>query len=198
MSDYIITTGELYHHGVKGMKWGRRRYQNPDGSLTPAGQKRYNSAGDVKSTKAAYKTANKEYTKAYNQWDHKRAAVISPFKKHREANDKRWDNVVNKAEAASKAQQAYKDAKFKQKVDNARQKQAIQQKHDELRKQASFKDKLMYNDATRKQAAKYIVKNNMSVEEATKRANADARRNSAIFVAAYAGVMIGSAVLSNR
>ena len=31
---------ELYHHGVKGQKLGVRRYQNPDGSLTSAGQKR--------------------------------------------------------------------------------------------------------------------------------------------------------------
>lgn len=32
---------ELYHHGVKGQRWGIRRYQNKDGSLTAAGQKRY-------------------------------------------------------------------------------------------------------------------------------------------------------------
>lgn len=31
----------LAHWGVKGMKWGVRRYQNADGSLTPAGKKRY-------------------------------------------------------------------------------------------------------------------------------------------------------------
>lgn len=32
---------DLYHYGVKGMKWGIRRYQNKDGSLTSAGKKRY-------------------------------------------------------------------------------------------------------------------------------------------------------------
>ena len=32
---------ELYHHGIKGMKWGVRRFQKKSGSLTPAGKKRY-------------------------------------------------------------------------------------------------------------------------------------------------------------
>lgn len=34
----------LEHYGVKGMKWGVRRYQNADGTLTPAGKKRYTAA----------------------------------------------------------------------------------------------------------------------------------------------------------
>ena len=41
MSNYIIHNGELYHYGVKGMKWGVRRYQNEDGSLTKEGQEQF-------------------------------------------------------------------------------------------------------------------------------------------------------------
>jgi hypothetical protein len=41
MSNYIVVDGELYHWGIKGQKWGQRRYQNKDGTLTPAGRKRY-------------------------------------------------------------------------------------------------------------------------------------------------------------
>ena len=42
MSTWICTRqDELTHHGIKGMKWGVRRFQNKDGSLTPAGKRRY-------------------------------------------------------------------------------------------------------------------------------------------------------------
>lgn len=36
----FVSESELYHHGVKGQKWGVRRYQNADGTLTAAGKKR--------------------------------------------------------------------------------------------------------------------------------------------------------------
>lgn len=45
---------ELYHFGIKGQKWGVRRFQNKDGSLTPAGKKRYDD-DDGKSIEQSHK-----------------------------------------------------------------------------------------------------------------------------------------------
>lgn len=38
---YIVIGGVLYHYGIPGMRWGHRRFQNKDGTLTEAGKRRY-------------------------------------------------------------------------------------------------------------------------------------------------------------
>lgn len=43
-----VYPNELYHHGIKGQKWGVRRFQNKDGSLTPVGKERYSKNNQPK------------------------------------------------------------------------------------------------------------------------------------------------------
>lgn len=73
-SDVDVNDNELAHHGIKGMKWGIRKYQNSDGSLTAAGRKRYAKLkqregkaklkAKRKAAKAAVKAAKKAEKKA--------------------------------------------------------------------------------------------------------------------------------------
>ena len=55
MGEYVICNDELYHHGVKGMKWGVRRFQNADGSLTNEGKIRQKA---IRRVRSAAKTKN--------------------------------------------------------------------------------------------------------------------------------------------
>lgn len=71
------TEYELYHHGIKGQRWGIRRYQKKDGSLTPAGKKRYYDTpelnaqkSDMKSARATYKSSQKAYEKSYDRYSY--------------------------------------------------------------------------------------------------------------------------------
>ena len=62
----LYDTETLQHWGVKGMKWGIRRYQNPDGSLTAAGRRRAlkRNERDIQLAKNALKVVQREYEPA--------------------------------------------------------------------------------------------------------------------------------------
>ena len=69
----IMFTDELYHHGIKGQRWGIRRYRNADGSLTKAGIARYG----IKEAKREYRQAKRDYKNA------KRFMKSKDFKKEK-------------------------------------------------------------------------------------------------------------------
>ena len=83
----------LVHHGILGMKWGVRRYQNPDGSLTTLGKKRYSNGMSYKELEKSLKTdRNKfwnDYKYDFNSKERKDEDRL--LKKREKLNDEAWE-----------------------------------------------------------------------------------------------------------
>lgn len=58
-----VSSNELTHYGILGMKWGIRRYQNPDGSLTEEGKKRYGTAENLEAGRTVKQASRYEKEK---------------------------------------------------------------------------------------------------------------------------------------
>ena len=173
----------LCHYGVPGMKWGHRKAQSYSDS--------YNK---VKNTKAAYKAAKKTYTKDYNKaYNYSARHPVSQWSSksgNKAEADRRWDKAIDSAKKQDSAKRAYKNAK-------KANREAISKTQRERHKQASLGEKFMYNEATRRKAAKYVVNNNMSISEANKKAKGEAMRNTAILLGAYGIAVAGKAIYDN-
>ena len=105
----FIRESDLTHHGIKGQKWGVRRFQNEDMTWTAAGKERYGD-GNVADAKSAYKAAKKAYNKSFNKaYYHNHPFSFS--KKKREESQERWNDAYDKAQKLGEAKRVYKTAK---------------------------------------------------------------------------------------
>lgn len=186
---YVNNSNELYHYGVKGMRWGHRKSaeygtvmggpKKPKmpGTVMGGPKQKQTISGDnslgqkYRDAKANLKAANKAFNTAYKKGSN--------------------SDIVKTAEAAESAKDAYKQAKKDRKA-------ALKSTYKQLNREASFAEKLNGNNATRKLAAKYIVDNGMTVSEAKTKAYGVAKRNSAIILAAYGAMAVGSALANRR
>lgn len=117
---YVISkTDHLAHHGIKGQKWGVRRFQNEDGSLTPEGQARYKQYAKEAMDKSydAYYTPRQWYGRPnYEIVDYDTAVKTKKYKDLMEFVDKQTKSYKDVAISLSNQSLATKNKKEKQRL----------------------------------------------------------------------------------
>ena len=106
-----IPPDELYHHGVKGQRWGIRRYQNEDGTLTEAGKARYGNARKLTKEFDRQRNQFRKEIGGYNLYN--KASANMDFEKINEKhkNDKPYDNVFSGKEGQAYIKEVNKEWK---------------------------------------------------------------------------------------
>ena len=79
--EYLVVNGELYHHGIKGQKWGVRRWQNADGTFNEAGKKRYFNSDGTLNKKGQKMVSKQEYKAKKKDINRRRQEINAKYDK---------------------------------------------------------------------------------------------------------------------
>ena len=138
MNDYLI------HYGINGMKWGIRRFQNKDGSLTEAGKKRYGSSSDEVGEKLEKAKLTAQEFRAKYAKKKSRLLFATDIGIHRA--EKKWAKAEKEV---SKLQKIHDNLKKKEDSDRAEKEAGEQKAFDEFKETLKEKDgmtKLLQGD----------------------------------------------------
>lgn len=142
-SGNFISTDELYHWGIKGMKWGIRRYQNADGTLTDRGKKRYNDEAD----KGGYDQTKSDGTRFKNTKKGRQEILKADARRYAREDDEALRNVVNEGKGLTSALKNLNDASIRRTKNNRKQLDLSKMSDKEMRDQINRKLlEKQYND----------------------------------------------------